>query len=440
MQWIDDDTFATANEGDYVDADGVEGGVALLHPVQRRRVGRVRGRATGSSTSWSAPGHYPEARSENKGVEPEGLEVGRASATAPYLFVASERAQRRRRLRDRRRQAASSGRSCPPASAPRGWSFKGCVLAVSAEVDGLDEGFPARPFITFFQVSRGTTAGVPDAASATTPAACRSRGCPVRARRRPDDDRHRLWSVSDSYLGQAYVYRIDVSTSARAPSRSASPWADRRRRPDHGRRTTSRASPPGPRAASGWPARARGRHSDPTCCCASARDGCGRSTRSSCPAGLAAAGHEQRLRGRRRHRHQARRRPRRCGSRSSGEWADDVPGFVKIGRYDVADDEWTFAAYPLDPVESPAGGLASACPSSPCFPSGDLAVIERDNQLGSGGPDQAGLRRSTRRRSSFAPSRRHLAGARQDAWRATCSARSTPPASRSPTSVEGLAP
>ena len=36
-------------------------------------------------------GHYPEARSENKGNEPEGLEVGRNGGRT-YLFVASERA------------------------------------------------------------------------------------------------------------------------------------------------------------------------------------------------------------------------------------------------------------------------------------------------------------------------------------------------------------
>jgi len=65
------------------------------------------------------------------------------------------------------------------------------------------------------------------------------------------------------------------------------------------------------------------------------------------------------------------------------EWLDDPQGLVKIGRYRPATDEWRFFHYPLDPVESPAGGwvgLSEIVAVTPRL----LAVIERDNQ---GGPD-----------------------------------------------------
>ena len=61
--------------------------------------------------------------------------------------------------------------------------------------------------------------------------------------------------------------------------------------------------------------------------------------------------------------------------------ADDAPGFVKIGRYDVAADDWTFASYPLDGVESPAGGWVGLSELT-ALPDGRLLVVERDNQLG----------------------------------------------------------
>ena len=57
------------------------------------------------------------------------------------------------------------------------------------------------------------------------------------------------------------------------------------------------------------------------------------------------------------------------------------PGHAKIGRYDVAAGQWTFADYPLDPVASPAGGWVGLSELTR-LPDGRLAVLERDNQLG----------------------------------------------------------
>ncbi|MDB6176377.1 esterase-like activity of phytase family protein [Paracoccus sp. Z330] len=84
VRWIDNDHFATANEGDWnggsrgftiFNKDGTvvyDSGNTLEHAIIQI-------------------GHYPEKRSKSKGVEVENIEFARFGET-PYLFVVSERA------------------------------------------------------------------------------------------------------------------------------------------------------------------------------------------------------------------------------------------------------------------------------------------------------------------------------------------------------------
>ena len=76
VAWIDDDTFATANEGDYEDASGDQGGSRgwTLFNVD----GHVEHDA-GTSFEYAGvrAGHYNEGRSANKGSEPEAIAIGR---------------------------------------------------------------------------------------------------------------------------------------------------------------------------------------------------------------------------------------------------------------------------------------------------------------------------------------------------------------------------
>jgi hypothetical protein len=65
------------------------------------------------------------------------------------------------------------------------------------------------------------------------------------------------------------------------------------------------------------------------------------------------------------------------------EWADDAPGFVKLARYEVAARRWTFARYPLDPVESPAGGWVGLSEITLLADGRTAAVVERDDRIAS---------------------------------------------------------
>jgi DNA-binding beta-propeller fold protein YncE len=83
VKWLDNDHFVTANEGDY---KGGSRGFTVFD-----KTGKVA-YDSGLSLEYAIAtiGHYPEKRSGNKGVEPEGLEVATFGGTQ-YLFVLAER-------------------------------------------------------------------------------------------------------------------------------------------------------------------------------------------------------------------------------------------------------------------------------------------------------------------------------------------------------------
>ena len=83
VQWLDDDRLAIANEGDW---NGGSRGFTIFNKDGDELF------ESGLSLEYEAAmlGHYPEKRSGNKGVEPEGMEVG-AFGDDRYLFVLLER-------------------------------------------------------------------------------------------------------------------------------------------------------------------------------------------------------------------------------------------------------------------------------------------------------------------------------------------------------------
>jgi Esterase-like activity of phytase len=63
------------------------------------------------------------------------------------------------------------------------------------------------------------------------------------------------------------------------------------------------------------------------------------------------------------------------------EWQDDPDGYVRIGRYEVGADEWTFFYYPIDAPTSPHGGWVGLSEIT-AIDATTFAVVERDNQAG----------------------------------------------------------
>lgn len=374
VAWVDDDTFATANEGDYEDADGVEGGSRgfTLFNVD----GTVEYDA-GASFEHAVvrAGHYPEGRSENKGNEPEGLEVAHWRGRT-VLFVASERANIVG-MYDVTSGTPSLVQLLPTGIGPEGLKFTpDGVLAITAEVDGADDGFAARPFITFFTpgasaypyLESGDEEGLPIPWVAISGLA----GDPT--------DPDTVWAVSDSFLAQAWLYRIDVSaTPARVVERIPVGEVDVEDQADGDYDLEGVAVRP---EGGFWLAsegRTNAGSSRPNLL---VRTDAGGVVQESVPLppSLVAEATSSGFEG-----------VAVTGTEADGdevvwaviqrEWADDPAGVVKVGRYEVATASWTFAHYPLDAVESPAGGWVGLSEVT-ALPDGRLAIVERDNQLG----------------------------------------------------------
>ncbi|MEY3003278.1 MAG: hypothetical protein RLZZ491_454, partial [Pseudomonadota bacterium] len=84
LQWIDADHLVVANEGDM---DGGSRGFTVFH----RNGTEVFESGLSFEYAVAEIGHYPEARSGNKGVEPEGMEFGTFGGV-PMMFLLAERA------------------------------------------------------------------------------------------------------------------------------------------------------------------------------------------------------------------------------------------------------------------------------------------------------------------------------------------------------------
>ncbi len=84
VKWIDDNHFATANEGDY---EGGSRGWTIFHKDGTV----VYENGTEFEKAIIQIGHYPDKRSDSKGVEPESVTAATFGGT-PMIFVAAERA------------------------------------------------------------------------------------------------------------------------------------------------------------------------------------------------------------------------------------------------------------------------------------------------------------------------------------------------------------
>ncbi len=198
VQWIDDSHFAIANEGDM---DGGSRGMTVFHKD--------------GTLVWESGvtlehaivqiGHYPDKRSDSKGVEPEGMEFGAFDGT-PYVFVMAERAS----------VVAVYDVTDPTAPVlkqllPSGISPEGAVaiperglLATANEFDGFEDG-AARAHVMLYQYADGP-ASYPHL---TSEAMDTLTGWGALSGMVADAD-GMIYAVSDSFYGyQPRIFKID---------------------------------------------------------------------------------------------------------------------------------------------------------------------------------------------------------------------------------------
>ena len=362
VAWLDADSFATANEGDYEDADGVIGGSRGFTVFNVDGSVEYESGAAFEHEQVRA-GHHNESRAENKGGEPESAEYGRFG-DRDVLFVGAERTNVVG-VYDVTSGTPEFVQVLPTGIGPEGLKAipQRKLLAVASETS--EGSVPS--LVTLYRQTSRTEPRYPELTSATTDA-----GTPVPFVAQSGlvgdpTDADTMYSVSDSILGVGYVYTIDnSSTPAVITERTAVTGAsfdldlEGITTDGDGGFWLASEGAPGKRPNALLHVDANGavlsEHQLPAELAATATSS-GFEGVATSPDGTAVYAVIQR------------------------EWAGDAARSVKIARLDVATDTWTFVAYGLDAVESPAGGWVGLSELT-LLPNGRFAIIERDNQLG----------------------------------------------------------
>lgn len=205
VAWIDDDHFATANEGDY---QGGSRGWTIF-----RKDGTV---VYDSGTSFEHAivqiGHYPDKRSDAKGVEPESVTFGKFGGT-PYVFVGAERASVVGVYDVSDPAAPVLKQLLPSGVGPEGYAvIPERNLLVSANEKDLIEDGGARAHVSLFEL-QNAPAAYPHLTSA---GADELIGWGAISGMVADQD-GMIWAVNDSFYGfQPSIFKIDPS---RTPAR-----------------------------------------------------------------------------------------------------------------------------------------------------------------------------------------------------------------------------
>lgn len=205
---VDWGLFATANEGDYEDGDGEEGGSRGFTIFSKKTGAPVYESHESFEHLLVSAGHYNEGRSENKGVEPEAVEYARYGRDR-LLFVGSERSNAvgvYELFGDQPRLL----QVLPTGIGPEGLkAIPGRDLFVaSTETDVFDDGIPT--MINIYK-RKPAPANYPQIASSAD-----ENGLPIPWVALSDlvgdpSDWKTLYAVSDSFLAKGFVYTIDVS-------------------------------------------------------------------------------------------------------------------------------------------------------------------------------------------------------------------------------------
>lgn len=357
IQWIGTDRLVTANEGDW------KGG-SRSFTIWNRDGSVAYESGNAFEQAVAAIGHYPDKRSDAKGIEPEGLEVAHFGDT-DYLFVLAERASAVGVYR------LGTGAPELVQILPSGISPEGAIaiparnLLVTANEADLVEDGGARSHVMLYALQDVAAPAYPTLTSAGTDPLV-GWGALSGLSTDPDAPGH-LRAISDSFYGKApTIYTIDATstpariTGATVVKRDGEPaqkldlegitsdgedgfWLVSEGRTD---RLTPHAL---------LRVDADGEIDDEIAFPTSLLAG---ETRFGAE-GVALVGNTVWIAIQR-------------------EWADDPKGTVKLLAYDPDSEEWGAVRYPLD--RAPKGGWMGI---SEIAAHGDfLYVLERDNQVG----------------------------------------------------------
>ena len=207
VTWVGDDHFATANEGDYEDAQGVEGGSRGFTIFSTTGAVAYES-AEGFEHLLVSAGHYNEGRSENKGVEPEAVEFGTFRGR-DFLFVGSERSNAVG-IYDVTNGSPAFHQVLPTGIGPEGLKAipQRGLFVVSTESEEAATGIPTMINIYGYGYRRSA---YPTIASADD-----SNGLPIpwvalSGLAADLTDPTLLYGVSDSFLAAGFIYTIDAS-------------------------------------------------------------------------------------------------------------------------------------------------------------------------------------------------------------------------------------
>ncbi|MEM9798420.1 MAG: esterase-like activity of phytase family protein [Pseudomonadota bacterium] len=353
VAWIDADHFATANEGDY------EGG-SRGWTIFRQDGTVIYENGTDFERAIVEIGHYPDRRSDAKGVEPESIDFAVIDGT-PMVFVGAERASVVGVYDVTDPAAPVLTQLLPSGVGPEGYAIlpERGLLVTANEADLIEDG-GARAHLMVYAWQAGdavyphlTSAGAGELIGWGALSGLVAEG-------------DRLYAVNDSFYGfQPRIFEIDPSvTPARILGAVDVTRAGRlAQKLDLEGITTD--------GEGGFWLASEGR-TDRLVPHALYHVNAAGEIEAEIPLPTALLAVERRF-------------GMEGVTRVDGalwiamqrEWADDPDGMVKLVRYDLESEEWSAVHYPLEPAGAGWVGLSEITAHD-----GFLYVIERDNQIG----------------------------------------------------------
>ncbi len=363
ITWLNNWWMVTANEGDYEDENGEEGGsrgFSVFSPF-----GKVR-YESGASLEHALirAGHYPENRSENKGIEPEAVLADRYGHQN-FLFVGSERGNVVAVYKANPFRKPELHQLLPTTVGPEGILAipSRNLLVVSSEKDDADEGF--RSTVSLYQYG-AKSAEYPQIQSD------QDQLIPWGALSGMVGDKDHadtLYAVPDSYYAQSRIFKAEVAKTGPAIINDAIVLSKDGNTVDYDLEGIAQRAD-----GSFWLVSEGNSGSRPNLLIKTAADGTVLEE-ISLPAAVVAKQKKNGFEG--------------VAVTGSGdqekvyvafqrEWIDDPAGHARIGVYTPATGSWCFFYYPLESATQGWIGLSELT----AIDDNTFAVIERDNQQG----------------------------------------------------------